>query len=81
MSTERITELVRELRRIPSIETIRIATRVPVVLPQRIGAELLRALRPYHPLWVMTHFNHPRELTPLSRRAYQRLADAGAFRS
>lgn len=77
MATERIVELVRELRRIPSIETIRLATRVPVVLPQRIGSELLRALRPFHPIWVMTHFNHPRELTPLSRRACRRLADAG----
>ncbi len=59
------------------METIRLATRVPVTLPSRITAELLRALRPYHPLWVMTHFNHPRELTPQAGRACQRLADAG----
>lgn len=77
MSTERIVAIVRALREIPSIETIRLATRVPVALPQRITAELLRALRPYHPLWVMTHFNHPKELTDLSRRACRRLADAG----
>jgi glycosyltransferase involved in cell wall biosynthesis len=56
---------------------VRLATRVPVVLPQRITAELIRALRPYHPLWVMTHFNHPGELTPHSERACRRLADGG----
>lgn len=77
MSTDRISELVRELRSIPSIETIRLATRVPVVLPQRIESGLLRALRQHHPLWVMTHFNHPRELTAASRRACRKLADAG----
>jgi lysine 2,3-aminomutase len=59
------------------VETIRLATRVPVVLPQRIQPELLLALRPYHPLWVMTHFNHPKELTARSTRALEMLADAG----
>jgi lysine 2,3-aminomutase len=77
MSTERVLAVVARLRRIPSIETIRLATRVPVVLPQRITDELLSALRPHHPLWVMTHFNHPRELTDASRAALRRLADAG----
>jgi lysine 2,3-aminomutase len=77
MSTERVLAVVERLRRIPSVETIRLATRVPVVLPQRITEELLGALRPHHPLWVMTHFNHPRELTPESRGALNRLADAG----
>jgi len=77
MSTERLAGIVRELRAIPHVETIRLATRVPVVLPMRITDELLAALRPHHPLWVMTHFNHPRELTDLSRAALRRLADAG----
>jgi lysine 2,3-aminomutase len=77
MATGRLVALLSELRAIPSIETIRLATRVPVVLPSRIGAELLEALRPFHPLWVMTHFNHPRELTPASSAALRRLADAG----
>jgi lysine 2,3-aminomutase len=77
MATDKLTGLVRRLRAIPSVETIRLATRVPVALPQRITAELVRALRPHHPLWVMTHFNHPRELTEESRRACRRLADAG----
>jgi lysine 2,3-aminomutase len=77
MATERLASVVRELRSIPHVETIRLATRVPVVLPMRITDELLAALRPHHPLWVMTHFNHPRELTDLSRAALRRLADAG----
>ena len=77
MATERLAGIVRELRSIPHVETIRLATRVPVVLPMRITDELLAALRPHHPLWVMTHFNHPRELTELSRAALRRLADAG----
>lgn len=77
LSTAKLEALVSALREVPSVETIRLATRVPVVLPQRITGELLRALRPHHPLWVMTHFNHPRELTELARRACRRLADAG----
>jgi lysine 2,3-aminomutase len=77
MSTERLVHLIERLREIPSIETIRLATRVPVVLPHRITDELLSALRPHHPLFVMTHFNHPKELTELSRAALRRLADAG----
>src|SRR5579883_1770080 len=63
MATGRIERLVAAVRAVPSVETIRLATRVPVTLPMRVTAELLRALRPHHPLWVMTHFNHPRELT------------------
>jgi lysine 2,3-aminomutase len=77
MSTERIARLVALLRAVETVETIRLATRVPVTLPMRITGELLRALRPYHPLWVMTHFNHPKELTRESNAACERLADAG----
>lgn len=77
MATDRIARLVSAVRAIPSVETIRLATRVPVVLPQRITDELLQALRPHHPIWVMTHFNHPRELTPEAALACNRLADAG----
>lgn len=77
MVTGRLTALLGKLRDIPSLETIRIATRVPVVLPSRITDELLDALRSFHPLWVMTHFNHPKELTEASRAACRRLADAG----
>jgi lysine 2,3-aminomutase len=77
MSTERIHRLIAAVRAIESVDTIRLATRVPVTLPMRVTPELLRALRPYHPLWVMTHFNHPRELTPEAVAACERLADAG----
>jgi lysine 2,3-aminomutase len=77
MATDRLVRLVAALREIPSIETLRLATRVPVVLPQRVTAELVEALRPHHPIWVMTHFNHPRELTRESALACTRLADAG----
>jgi lysine 2,3-aminomutase len=77
MATARLEVLVAAVRAVPSVETIRLATRVPVTLPMRIDAELLRALRPHHPLWVMTHFNHPKELTSESRAACALLADAG----
>ena len=77
MSTGKLVRTVAAIRAIPTVETIRLATRVPVTLPMRIGRELLRALRPLHPLWVMTHFNHAREVTPESRRACTLLADAG----
>lgn len=77
MATERLVGIVERLRAIPSVETIRLATRVPVALPQRITDELLAALKPHHPLWVMTHFNHPKELAEPARRALLRLADAG----
>ena len=77
MSTERLVQLFRQLRAIPSIETIRLATRAPVTLPSRITPELLRALRPFHPVWVMTHYNHPKELTAQAAKACRRLVDAG----
>lgn len=77
MATPRIVRLVEALREIPSLDTIRLATRVPVTLPMRITAELVRALKKHHPLWIMTHFNHPKELTRASIAACERLADAG----
>jgi lysine 2,3-aminomutase len=77
MSTDRLERLVARVRQIPSVQTIRLATRVPVVLPQRVTDELVQALRPHHPIWIMTHFNHPRELTPEAGEAAMRLADAG----
>ena len=77
MATDRIDRLLGRIREIPSVETIRLATRVPVTLPMRITGELVRALRKHHPVWVMTHFNHPKELTPQSIAACTRLADGG----
>jgi lysine 2,3-aminomutase len=77
MSTDRLVRVLGRLRDIPSVETIRLATRVPVTLPSRVTEELAEALRAYHPIWVMTHFNHPKELTELARQACLRLVDAG----
>lgn len=77
MATDRIDRLLTRIRAIPTVETIRLATRVPVTLPMRVTDELLTTLRKHHPVWVMTHFNHPKELTPEARAACVRLADAG----
>lgn len=77
MATDRLDRLLGRIRKISSVETIRLATRVPVTLPMRVTAELVRALRKHHPVWVMTHFNHPKELTKASIAACTRLADAG----
>ncbi len=77
MSTDKLVKIVSAIRSIAHVETIRLATRVPVTLPMRVTRELLRALKSHHPIWVMTHFNHPREITAQSRRACTMLADAG----
>ena len=77
MATDRLARILSAVREIETVDTIRLATRVPVTLPMRITSELLTALRPHHPVWVMTHFNHPKEITPESRRACEMLADAG----
>jgi lysine 2,3-aminomutase len=77
MSTARITAVLARLRSIPSLDTIRLATRVPVTLPMRITDELLLSLRAFHPLWIMTHFNHPKELSPEAVLALNKLADNG----
>jgi lysine 2,3-aminomutase len=77
MATDRIVRLLARIRAIPTVDTIRLATRVPVTLPMRVTAELVEALRAHHPIWVMTHFNHPKELTAESIGACTRLADAG----
>ena len=77
LTTARLTRLLTRLRELEHLEVIRLATRVPVCLPQRIEPELLDALRPFHPLWVLTHFNHPRELTAEAERACLALCDRG----
>jgi len=77
MATDRLVKVLSRLRRIEHLDTVRLATRVPVTLPQRVTPELIEALRPFHPLWVMTHFNHPKELTPEALEACRRLADGG----
>lgn len=77
LATPRLARLIERVRAIPSVETIRLATRVPVTLPSRVTLELVRALRPFHPIWVMTHYNHPKELTPEAARACRVLVDHG----
>lgn len=77
LDNERLDAILKELRAIPTVEIIRIGTRIPVVLPQRITPALVRILHRYHPLYLNTHFNHPDEITPSSSKAIARLADAG----
>jgi lysine 2,3-aminomutase len=69
--------ILTELRKIDHVEVIRIGTRTPVVLPYRITDELVEMLKKHQPVWINTHFNHPRELTNSSRTALKKLADAG----
>jgi len=77
VSNEHLEKIIKALREIPHVQIIRLGTRVPVVLPQRIDDELCEMLKKYHPIWVNTHFNHPREITPETKEACNKLADAG----
>ncbi len=77
LSDTRLEQIMAALRAIPSVEIIRLCTRNPVTLPQRITPELCDRLKPYHPILVSTHFNHPREGTVEAGRALETLADAG----
>ncbi len=77
LSDRKLAEICARLRAIPSVEVIRLCTRNPVTLPHRITDALLEALRPHHPVFVHTHFNHPAECTPEAGAALVRLADAG----
>lgn len=70
-------KLLKSLRAIPHIELIRIGTKVPAVLPQRVTPALARMLKKYRPLWMSLHFTHPDELTPRAAAACARLLDAG----
>ncbi len=65
------------MRAIPHVEFIRLGTKTPAVLPQRITRDLCRVLRKHHPLWMSLHFIHPDECTPETSQACNRLADAG----
>ncbi len=69
--------LLHRLRSIKHLEFIRIGTKIPVVMPQRITKNLCKILKKYHPLWMSIHFTHPEELTPETAEACSRLADAG----
>lgn len=77
MTDQRLEWLLTRLREISHVEIVRIGSKLPAVLPQRITPELCRMLRRFHPLWMSIHFMHPAELTPEVSQACQRLADAG----
>jgi len=77
LSDEKLEWLLSQLRAIPHVEIIRIGTRLPVTLPFRVTEGLVRMLERYHPIWLNTHFNHPKELTQDAAEACDRLASAG----
>ena len=77
LSTHRLEEIISKIRQIEHVEIIRIGSRFPVVLPQRIDDELCNMLSKYGPIWLNTHFNHPREITPEAAQACNRLLRCG----
>ncbi|MBL7126503.1 MAG: KamA family radical SAM protein [Dehalococcoidales bacterium] len=77
LSTRRLESIISRIREIRHVEIIRIGTRYPVVLPQRIDEELCAMLSRYGPIWLNTHFNHPREITPQAAAACDRLLRSG----
>lgn len=77
VSDDRLEYIIKELRAIPHVDIIRLGTRVPVVMPMRITDDLVNMLKKYHPIWLNTHFNHPKEITETSIAAANKMADAG----
>lgn len=77
LSTHQLEDIIARVRRINHVEIIRIGTRFPVVLPQRVDDELCSMLSKYGPIWLNTHFNHPREITAESAKACDRLVRSG----
>jgi lysine 2,3-aminomutase len=77
LSDDYLDWILTELRSIPHVQVIRIGTRTPVVLPYRITDGLVNMLKKHHPVWINTHFNHPREVTASAKEALAKLADAG----
>jgi lysine 2,3-aminomutase len=77
MAPKLVDDILTRLREIDHIEIVRIGSRVPIFLPQRITDELCEMLAKHHPLWLNVHVNHPREITPELSRALAKLADAG----
>jgi lysine 2,3-aminomutase len=77
MTDVMLEKILIRLRQIPHIQVIRLGTKMPCVLPQRITPELCNMIKKYHPIYVNTHFNHPWEITPESKKACEMLADAG----
>jgi len=76
-TNDQLEDIIKRVYAIPHVEIIRIGTTIPVVLPQRVTPELVKMLKKYHPLYINTHFNHPKEVTPEARKACETLADAG----
>lgn len=77
LSTDFLDWILTQLDSIAHVEVVRIGTRTPAVLPYRITDNLVSMLKKHHPIWVNTHFNHPRELTTSAKRSLRLLADAG----
>jgi lysine 2,3-aminomutase len=77
LSDDMLDWILTKVREIEHVEVVRIGTRMPVVLPYRVTDALVAMLKKHHPLWINTHFNHPREITESSRKALRKLADAG----
>lgn len=77
LSDGRLEKVLKDLRAIEHVEVIRIGTRMPVVCPMRITEELVQKLKPYHPVYIMTHFNHPDEITQEAATALKLLVDNG----
>jgi lysine 2,3-aminomutase len=77
ISDEKLEYIVKSLSEIPHVDIVRIGSRTPVVLPQRITPELVGMLKKYHPVWLNTHFNHSKEVTPETKKACALMADAG----
>jgi lysine 2,3-aminomutase len=77
MNQKVLEDLLARLRAIPHVEILRIGSRAPCYLPQRVDEKLVSMLHRFHPLWMNIHFNHPKEITPEARRACEMLADAG----
>jgi lysine 2,3-aminomutase len=77
LSDEKLESIIARIRDIPHVEIIRLGTRTPVVMPMRITDGLVSMLKKYHPIYVNTHFNHPKEITVEAREACRKLADAG----
>lgn len=77
LTDEILENILGRLRKIPHVEVLRIGSRAPVTLPERITSRLCRLLKQYHPLYLITHFNHPSEITTRSSSACARLVEAG----
>lgn len=77
VNDETIEFILGSLRAIDHVEIIRFGSRTPVVLPQRITDDLCSIMKKYHPVWLNTHFNHPKEITPEAKEACEKLADSG----